>query len=232
MKTAIITYQIPHLKTAQILERLAQRKSAGQIDVFAIPFRPFKSRDVVFKHRPDQNIDIKTPDLCAQYGFGYTEVEADADIPGGYDYYVITGAGILSPECVRGKKIVNSHPGAIPAVRGLDAFKWAIHDMQPMANTLHYVDEAVDMGELITIEPTPVYVDDTLEILATRLYDSEIALLARFDDFIGKGPYISTYPEREATRRMPAATEHEMMTRFEEYKNRFAVDKKKEGTNG
>lgn len=231
MKFAIITYNIPHLKTRQILEHIGATDM--KVDVFAIPFRPFKPRDVVFKHRPDQHTDKATPDICKEYGFGYTEVAADADIPQGYDYYVITGAGILSPECVRGKRIINSHPGVIPSVRGLDAFKWAIYDAQPLGNTLHYIDEAVDMGDLITIEMTPVYADDTLESLAQRHYEREIELLSGFATYVGRGIYQSPFPERPAPKRMPAATEHEMMARFDAYKEKFAEHPtQKEAANG
>ena len=40
----------------------------------------------------------------------------------GCDYYIVAGAGILSKECLKGKRVLNGHPGIIPLVKGLDAF--------------------------------------------------------------------------------------------------------------
>ena len=71
------------------------------------------------------------------------------------------GAGILSKECVENKKIINSHPGIIPASRGLDSFKWAIYENKPLGVSLHCIDKEVDSGEIISIIPTTVYKTET-----------------------------------------------------------------------
>ena len=51
---AIITYDIPHLKTVQVMEELLKHYPHQDIAVFGLPFRPFKPRDVLFEHRPNQ----------------------------------------------------------------------------------------------------------------------------------------------------------------------------------
>lgn len=84
--------------------------------------------------------------LCKKYGISYVYCKNDTDIDGVCDIYMVTGAGILSGNCIHNKKIINCHPKIIPAVRGLDAFKWSIYSMYPMSVTLHYIDENVDEG--------------------------------------------------------------------------------------
>ena len=51
-----------------------------------------------------------------------------------FDYCLITGAGILDKKIIGNKKILNIHPGIIPTTRGLDSFKWAIYNLNPLWN--------------------------------------------------------------------------------------------------
>jgi phosphoribosylglycinamide formyltransferase-1 len=87
---------------------------------------------------------------------------------------------------VRGKKIINCHPGILPAVRGLDAFKWTIYEMKPLGVTLHYIDEEVDSGEIISVIPTPIFITDDLETLARRHYENEIYVLSNFEEYLNR----------------------------------------------
>ncbi|WP_198172869.1 formyltransferase family protein [Bradyrhizobium sp. AT1] len=140
------------------------------------------------------------------------------------DYYLIAGAGILSPAAIGRKKIVNAHPGIIPAARGLDAFKWSIFHGVPLGITLHFVDADVDSGDVIAIVETPVLPEDDIFTLARRHYELEIEMLVDFRALLQVGGADSKgYPERPARMRMPRALEKDMLERFETYKEEFSV---------
>lgn len=212
----IITYDMNHLKTEQILLQLVGRHN---MKVYALPYAQRPVRKVQFQHRPDQSAAAHPRDICKLYGLPYIPVESDAQIDNSCDLYLITGAGILSAECLQGKRVLNGHPGIIPAVRGLDAFKWSIYHMLPLGVTLHYIDESVDAGEVVSIVPTPVFPSDTLETLARRHYENEIQMIADFSEYL-KHP-INTFAgiaQGESRRRMKAEQEMELMNRFEQYK--------------
>lgn len=217
MKTiGIITYNTRHLKTEQILLQLA-----GQYDiwVYALPYVRRPARNVLFQHRPDQSAAVHPRDICERYGLPYIPVETDTQIDDHCDLYLITGAGVLSAECLQGKRVLNGHPGVIPAARGLDAFKWSIYHMLPLGVTLHYIDEQVDVGEVISILPTPVFPSDTLEILARRHYENEIQMLVHFEEHLQwpQNPFMGI-AQGESTRRMKEEQERELLRRFESYK--------------
>lgn len=217
MKTlGIITYDTRHLKTEQILLQLVGRYN---IRVYALPYVQRPARNVLFQHRPDQSAAVHPRDICQRYGLPYVPVENDAQIDSCCDLYLITGAGILSAECLRGKRVLNGHPGVIPAARGLDAFKWSIYHMLPLGVTLHYIDERVDAGEVVSIVPTPVFPSDTLETLARRHYENEIQMLVHFEEYLHhpQNPFAGI-AQGESTRRMKAEQERELPQRFELYK--------------
>lgn len=56
----LITYNTNHLKTEQILSRLAGKYD---LEVYALPFVPRKPREVLFQHRPDQSVAAHPGDL-------------------------------------------------------------------------------------------------------------------------------------------------------------------------
>jgi len=225
MKTiGIITYDYPHLKTEQVLLNLLTKYKPEQFELFALPFVPRKERSIQIIHRPDMSKSV-LPELIARaHGITYTPVAHDYDIPGGLDLYLVSGAGILSAEFVKNKKTINTHPGIIPAVRGLDAFKWAVYEMKPLGVSLHYIDETVDAGEIISVIPTDVFKTDTFETLCRRHYENEVQMTSNFEYYL-QHP-VNIFPDIESCaphRRMSLATEIEMIARFEEYKERYSV---------
>ncbi len=216
----LITYHHPHLKTDQVLQRLLGRDYA--YIMYALPFTPRKARDTLIRHRPEQSAAVAPEILAAKHEIPYVLCEADTDIDDSCDVYVILGAGILSAECVKGKKILNGHPGIIPSSRGLDSFKWAIHEMKPMGVTLHYIDAEVDAGEVVSVIPTNVYRTDTIATLARRHYENEIDMVARFDECLAhpSNPFTDV-DVGEAHRRMPRDLEAEVEQRFTDYLDRW-----------
>lgn len=226
MNLGIITYATPHLKTEQVImqiHNLSSVQSLNSITVFALPFSKRRERDVLFQHRPNQFDAVPPKLLCETFGFSYTPCKSDTDITDECDIYLITGAGILSEKAVENKKIINCHPGIIPAARGLDAFKWSIYNMTPVGNTLHYINKEVDMGTIISVIPTPVYSTDTISSFARRHYENEIHILSNFIWHLehSQNPFLSI-SMNESTRRMDKLKEREMIIRFDEYKKKFS----------
>ena len=112
---------------------------------------------------------------------------------------------------------MNAHPGIIPLTRGLDSFKWAIYNNDPVGNTLHLIDNEVDKGEILQIKHTSVLTMDSLETLARRHYESEIDMLAGVLDII-ESRIMPTYIEKPATMRMNAEIEAKMIDKFDQWK--------------
>ena len=218
-KLGIITYNMNHLKTEQIVLNLL-----GQYDIqiYALPYIPRADRKVVFHHRPNQLCAAHPQEICNRYGLAYAPVESDAAIDNTCDLYLVTGAGILSRECLQGKQILNGHPGIIPAVRGLDAFKWSIYNALPLGVTLHYKDENVDAGKIISVVQTPIFSSDTLETVARRHYETEIYLLSNFEKYINTPCNLfSSVAPRDSMRRMKHEQEMQLVQRFETYKQMY-----------
>lgn len=218
-KLGIITYNTNHLKTEQILLLLAGRYD---MRVYALPYVQRPARRVLFRHRPDQSAAAHPRDICRRYSLPYIPVDSDAEIDNSCGLYLIAGAGILSAECLQGKRVLNCHPGVIPAVRGLDAFKWSIYNMLPLGVTLHFIDGQVDAGEVVSVVPTPVFPSDTLGTLARRHYENELQTLSRFQAHLEqpRNPF-EGITQGESLRRMKTEQEAELSVRFERYKQKM-----------
>ena len=83
---------------------------------------------------------------------------------------------LLSPcfiEEFRGR-ILNIHPSLLPAFPGLDAQRQAIeHGVKFSGCTVHFVDETLDGGPIITQRVVPVLDSDTEDTLAARILVEE-----------------------------------------------------------
>ena len=47
--------------------------------------------------------------------------------------------------------IINIHPGYLPHFRGCSAVEWSLLEGFPITNTLHYMSEDYDSGDIIGI---------------------------------------------------------------------------------
>jgi phosphoribosylglycinamide formyltransferase-1 len=85
---------------------------------------------------------------------------------------------LLSPRFVeefRGR-ILNIHPSLLPAFPGLDAQRQAIeHGVRYSGCTVHFVDETLDGGPIVTQRVVPVLDSDTPDTLAARILHEEHA---------------------------------------------------------
>lgn len=83
---------------------------------------------------------------------------------------------LLSPRFVaefRGR-VLNIHPSLLPAFPGLDAQRQAIdHGVKVSGCTVHFVDETLDGGAIISQRVVPVRDDDTPDTLAARILTEE-----------------------------------------------------------
>lgn len=215
-RIGVITYDYPHSKTEQVLHAFV--RMGYSIEVYALPFLPRKGRDVLFEHRPDQSGGVRAEAICKKFGLRFFKCDTDAEIRSGCDYYHVLIGKLISSDCLADKRIINCHPGIIPAVRGLDAFKWAVLNNRPLGNTLHYIDEAVDMGEVISIEPTPVYKTDNLERMAQRHYEYEIDMVVNFERYLEQpSNAFADVSEGAQNMRMNRATEQSMLDVADRY---------------
>jgi phosphoribosylglycinamide formyltransferase-1 len=217
----LITYHFPHLKTEQILQHLIKMPDK-HYKIFALPYKARKERTVLFPHRPNQTEAVAPEVIAEKHKITYKKCENDTDIDNSCELYLILGAGIISAEEIKGKKIINCHPGIIPACRGLDAFKWAIYNMQPLGITLHYINEKVDAGEIISVVQTNVYKTDSFLTLARRHYENEINCMGNFMEHIKnpQNPY-KDIKLAESKMRMPIEKEAKLARIFEEYIERY-----------
>ena len=222
MKICLITYDRPHRKTAQVFWGLWFRREF-EISFLIVPFRERKQRAPVKPHRPLQFIGVSGQTMAEAYDLIVYSYE-DRALALKNDIVLVCGANILEDEFVNSGKVINCHPGLIPQTRGLDSFKWAIHENQQVGNSLHWIDSEPDAGEVIHHLPTPVFRDDTYDSFATRHYENEILLLQHFDKFLdGKGSAYS-FEQGDLRRRMPPGKEESLALDFQAYKNTWCSE--------
>lgn len=217
MKIGLITYDYAHLKTEQLVYRYIQNEKVKEINLYAQPFNPRKKRAIIFPHRPDMSHSVPTDSLAKLSKVKFQKWNGKEDISTDNDIFVIGGSGILDVAFANKKPIVNAHPGIIPITRGLDSFKWAIYNNDPIGNTIHLIDNEIDKGEILQIKHTPVFITDSLEILARRHYENEINMLANVLEII-EIRVLLTNDEKPASMRMSVEKETKMIRKFVDWK--------------
>jgi len=192
MHVGILTYQTGHLKTWEITRSLLTK--GYRITLFAFPFklRPSQlQKNNRFKDRPDQLIDFDMYSFCQQYGIEYIPVPGWNDeysdflgkigMSNSPEIYLHCIAKIVPASFIKGRIILNCHPGLLPCNRGVDAFKWSIVNKWPIGITLHAIDQAIDRGTILRRMRIPVFSTDTLAAVCRRAYEFETDLLANFE---------------------------------------------------
>ena len=88
---------------------------------------------------------------------------------------------VLSSEFINAyrDRILNIHPSLLPAFPGLDAQRQALeHGARVSGCTVHFVDETLDGGPIVTQREVPINDDDTVESLSARILVEEHKLYA------------------------------------------------------
>ena len=206
MKIGVITYDVPHKKTQDVLFRL---KAYGYDDVvcIALPFIPRKKFIPLIRHRMVNELPIQPWVFCNSLGFTYTESLRLTQ----YDKIIIGGANILSKDMIGKHEIINSHPGYLPYVRGLDSLKWAILGGYPIGVTTHVIDGGMMIDQqLITIDYF-----DTIHSLGYKTYQKELDMLI---DALINDTRIPIDKGNLPKRRMPHRLEVKMLAKLESLK--------------
>ena len=98
---------------------------------------------------------------------------------GPYNIDLIALAGfmrILSPYFVSRFKnrIMNLHPALLPAFAGVNSVKQALeYGVKYTGCTVHFVDEGVDAGPIISQSVVPIFENDTEDSLLERIHEEE-----------------------------------------------------------
>ena len=115
----------------------------------------------------------------ANYGTEAAWTQVMLDLLQEYEVEGILLAGymrLLPPTFVQAyrRKILNIHPSLLPAFTGLQAQKQALlKGVTYTGCTVHFVDEGMDTGPIIAQAVVPVYEDDTVDTLSTRILHEE-----------------------------------------------------------
>lgn len=216
-KIAVLTYNTPHQKTFDILMNL-YIKGYKAVEVYSAPMGYKKKFKPVLEHRPNVKYKLYPNELCQILGYNYySKTEQIFDLP--LDTIVlIAGSNLLEKKLTDKYIVVNSHPGIIPLVKGLDSFKWALYEGLPIGISVHRVTERVDSGPIISQRTIAIDKYETFHSLALKLYELEIHSLIEsisileihsINDFT-EIVDISSLPRK----RMPKEIEYELINRF------------------
>jgi phosphoribosylglycinamide formyltransferase 1 len=124
-----------------------QRATSAGVPTFAVPFRDYADRGEWNEALADE-LESYRPDIVVLAGF----------------------MKILAPSVVRRFKIVNTHPALLPAFPGGHAIRDALAaGVTSTGVTVHWVDEGVDTGPVITQQAVPIEVGDDETSLRQRI---------------------------------------------------------------
>jgi len=200
MKLAVFAYNFPHKKTQDFLLRLFLEAYAVELVVACDPVR-LDTPALLLRAKP-AHIDAVHPELiCQRLGISYyimahnSPETAELLRHHSIDIGIIAGARVLRKDIIQSvrKGIINFHPGLLPAVRGLDAVKWALYYDLPIGVTAHFIDEKVDAGRVIVKEAVAINHDDTLIDISLRLAETETNLLPEALELVKDKP-ITDFP--------------------------------------
>ena len=212
----IITYDKPHLKTQEVFFNLVKKY---RITFITIPFKKFKKKKTLYKHRPNQFIGHSPKTLSRKFKIKIHKIENLKKFKN-IDYFLICGAGIIPKKYIIKNKMINCHSGIIPNSRGLDSLKWSVFNSKVVGITLHFIDENVDMGKIIHQTITPISPRESFKEFAKKHYDYEIFLLSNFEFFLNSKKRMKIKLEK-STLRIPISKEKKLKFKFEKYKFKF-----------
>jgi len=214
----ILTYDHPHRKTQDLIFKLLANGVKPLI--IANEWVEMKSFKPIISHRPANPIDISLSNFCKNLGLDlilttkqhlYTDLISQEKI----EFVLLATGNIIDTQIVSKLKVINSHPGYLPNIKGLDALKWGILYKQNIGVTTHFVNEQIDGGTIIERKIIPVFHEDSFHNLAYRQYEMEVDLLTNSITAIPENIEIGE-SKYETFRRMPHRLEFRMLEMFDE----------------
>ena len=132
--------------------------------------------------------DFQIPALCVRPGRFRTRLEPEVEedivrllLEADVELVVLAGFMRIVKQPLLGafpRKIINIHPSLLPKYPGLEAWKQALAAGEKETGcTVHYVDAAIDAGEILGNGTVPILPGDTPESLHARIQESEHLLL-------------------------------------------------------
>jgi phosphoribosylglycinamide formyltransferase-1 len=127
------------------------------------------------------------------------------DVVDSYSVHLIVLAGfmrIFGPEAIRRYpgRIVNIHPSLLPSFPGADAVAQALErGVRVTGVTVHFVDEEVDHGPIISQVPVEVLAGDTVDSLHARIQEQEHRLYPAIVSALARGELGSAHPPIEVS---------------------------------
>ncbi|MDR1565631.1 MAG: phosphoribosylglycinamide formyltransferase [Oscillospiraceae bacterium] len=218
----VLTYSVPHRKTYDVLS-LLKAKGVSDIIIFACEFHYEKKFFPLINHRPEVLYQLTSEQLASALGYEYVQGFDETKLPAG-SAILICGGGIIPQELIERYVIINSHPGYLPNVRGLDALKWAIYDGQPVGVTVHTLCDEVDAGALIDRQLVPLYFNDTFHSFAYRQYEMEVRMLVEALDKLNNLGEIIRPGDFPLRRRMSHKHEIRLFERFNEMVSKIEIE--------
>ena len=211
IRIGLITYNMPHRKTFDIACLLKMK--FDNITLLLTDFEERPERHPLIQHRPENN-GIQPGKIASAFGFEIQPFNKK-DVKT-FDVLIIGGCNLI-PDI----RALNSHPGYLPYVRGLDALKWAIYYSLPIGITVHETTDEADKGPILLRKIVPLYFEDTFHSFAYRVYKYEVELLV---EAILDPEFIEEEDERTGFeeiihKRMPPYKERIMLSKFEQIRS-------------
>ena len=223
-KIGILTYNICHRKTYDTL-CLLKARGYKNIIVYALPLHYKKKFKPLYEHRPQLLNQINSlEDFCKNLEYIYSPINDMKEIELEENSLILVcGAGIIPEKVVKKYKVINSHPGYIPKVRGLDSLKWAIVNKQKIGVTTHFIGDEVDAGYIIEQKIIPLYKNDTFHALTQRVYETEVCMLVDAIEKCNGNLEYRSAGNYELHKRMPKEIEETLLEKFEKLKNEIGI---------
>jgi methionyl-tRNA formyltransferase len=185
VKIAILT-----MPDAPFLGYLLQELKERNVDVSCLVYdkKEFSKKDrQIHEQRTKGRLPILNPnDLCDEINVFNVENHNDDDCieyikNNKFDLLVnCESPRILNTSLIAAASIgiLNCHPGLLPAYRGCSCVEWAVFNNDPVANTIHFVSEGIDEGDIIKSKVVDVRKDDDYVDLRVKVYMEGVKLMA------------------------------------------------------
>lgn len=214
----VLTYDNPHRKTQDLILKLLANGIKPL--VIATEWESRKSFVPIIIHRPSNIINLSLTQFCENLNVELklsTKLNLYNDLLKceNIDYILLATGNIIESQIALKFKVINSHPGYLPCIKGLDALKWAILHKEKIGVSTHFINNPIDGGIIIKREIVPLFYEDTFHNFAYRQYEMEVDMLVDSINILPENIEIGE-SNFETFRRMPHRLEYRMMEKFEE----------------